>query len=141
MPTNAALDRIASLIMAKRRESGLGVRAAAADAKINAATISRLERRLTPNLPDSSTIKKLSDWLSVSIEDLLGANVPDSGSAPTPSTPEVVEVHLRADHKLGPEKAEALANMFRILYQNAVQEAPITDAHPTRLSQVPRRKR
>ena len=124
MPTNAALDRIASLIMAKRRESGLGVRAAAADAKINAATISRLERRMTPNLPDSSTLKKLSVWLGVSLEDLLGANAPNPGGAPTPSTPEVVEVHLRADHKLDPEKAEALAKMFKILYQNAVNETP-----------------
>lgn len=124
MPTNEALDRIASLIMAKRRESGLGVRAAATAAEVNAATISRLERRLTPNLPDSSTLRKLSDWLGVSLEDLLGAKAPKRGNAPTPSTPEVVEVHLRADHKLDPEKAEALAKMFKILYQNAVNDSP-----------------
>ncbi len=122
MPANESLDRIAALIMAKRRETGLGVRAAAAAATINAATMSRLERRATPNLPDSSTLKKLSQWLSVGLEDLLALSKTEPGNSPVPTVPEVVEVHLRADHKLDPEKAEALARMFKILYQNAVNE-------------------
>ena len=124
MPANESLDRIAALIMAKRRETGLGVRAAAAAAAINAATMSRLERRATPNLPDSLTLKKLSQWLSVGLEDLLAVSKTAPGNAPVPTVPEVVEVHLRADHKLDPEKAEALARMFKILYQNAVNEPP-----------------
>jgi transcriptional regulator with XRE-family HTH domain len=120
MPFPDPLQRIAALIKAKRRESGLGVNAAAADAGINAATLSRLERRVTPNLPDSSTLKKLASWLSVSLEELLAIPASD-GTAPIPSTPEVVEVHLRADRKLEPEKAKALAEMFKILYENAVK--------------------
>jgi hypothetical protein len=44
--TNAALDRIASLIMAKRRESGLGVRAAAAEVAVGT--------RVTPSPPHRS---------------------------------------------------------------------------------------
>ena len=118
MPQPAPLEKIAMLIKAKRRESGLGVNAAAAAAGINAATLSRLERQVTPSLPDSSTLKKLAVWLAVSLEELLA--VPKSeGRAPVPSTPEVVEVHLRADKKLDPEKARALAQMFKILYENA----------------------
>jgi hypothetical protein len=116
------LDRIAALIMAKRRETGLGVRAAAEAAKINAATMSRLERRVTPNLPDSATLQKLSVWLEMSLQDLLGVPEPVEGGSPVPSVPEVLEVHLRADHKLSAEKAETLARMFKILYQNAINE-------------------
>lgn len=122
MPTKKSLDQIAAMIMAKRRETGLGVRAAALAAGVNPATMSRLERRSTPNLPDSSTLKKLAQWMAISLEELLGIDVPSPGNAPTPSTPEVVEVHLRADHKLDPDKAEALAKMFKILYQNAINE-------------------
>lgn len=122
MQTKKSLDKIATMIMAKRRETGLGVRAAASAAGINPATMSRLERRATPNLPDSSTLKKLAQWMSVSMEELLAVDEPSQGNAPTPSTPEIVEVHLRADHKLDPEKAATLAKMFKYLYQNAINE-------------------
>ena len=120
MPTLPAdpLARIAALIMAKRRETGLGVRAAAKAADVNAATLSRLERQMTPNLPDSATLKKLAAWLGVTFEYLLAIESPRLGGSPTPSLPEVIEVHLRADHKLTPEKAETLAKMFKMLYQN-----------------------
>ena len=120
MPFADPLQHIAALIKAKRRETGLGVNAAADAADINASTLSRLERRVTPNLPDSKTLKKLASWLSISLEELLA--IPEhEGTAPTPSTPEVVEVHLRADRKLEPDKAKALAEMFKILYENAVK--------------------
>ncbi len=121
LPTKP-LDRIAALIKAKRRQTGLGVRAAAKDAEVNAATLSRLERRVTPNLPDSSTLTKLATWLGVSIGHMLAAPEPGNGLSVQPSLPEVVEVHLRADHKLSADKADALAKMFKILYQNAVNE-------------------
>jgi transcriptional regulator with XRE-family HTH domain len=121
LPTKP-LDRIAALIKAKRRQTALGVRAAAGAAKVNPATLSRLERRVTPNLPDSATLKKLAVWLEVTIEYLLAAPEPAAGDTVLPSTPEVIEVHLRADHKLSAEKADTLAKMFKILYQNAVNE-------------------
>lgn len=114
------LDRIAALIMAKRRDTKLGVRAAALKAEINAATLSRLERRLAPNLPDSSTLQKLSKWLGVSLQELLGSPTTKQKNAPTPSTPDVFEVHLRADKKLSAEDAETLSRMFRLLYENTV---------------------
>lgn len=123
LPTKP-LDRIAALIKAKRRQTGLGVRAAAKAADVNPATMSRLERRITASLPDSTTLTKLATWLEVSLSYLLGTSEPADDSQVQPSLPEVVEVHLRADHKLSAEKAEALASMFKILYQNAVSEPP-----------------
>jgi len=122
LPTDP-LDRIAALIKAKRRETGLGVREAASKAQVNASTLSRLERRVTSNLPDSSTLKKLSAWLNVSLEELVAAPDVEDDAKPSPSLPEVVEVHLRADHRLSPEKAQTLARMFQILYQNSINES------------------
>ncbi len=119
LPTDP-LDRIAALIMAKRRDTKLGVRAAALEAAVNAATLSRLERRLAPNLPDSSTLQKLSKWLGVSLQELLGSPNTKHKNAPTPSTPDVFEVHLRADKKLSADDAETLSRMFRLLYENTV---------------------
>lgn len=77
---------------------------------------------MTPNLPDSATLKKLAFWLGVTLEHLLALKAPKPGSSPTPSTPEVIEVHLRADHKLRPDQAETLSKMFKMLYQNVVNE-------------------
>jgi hypothetical protein len=45
--------------------------------------------------------------------------------APAPAdTPGVVEVHLRADPKLDPRTAQALAEGFRIMYERFTQDEP-----------------
>jgi transcriptional regulator with XRE-family HTH domain len=112
--------RISALIKAKRREGGLGVRAAAAASGVSAATLSRLERGITPNLPDAGTLTRLANWLGVTLNELLATGGKPSGEKrPETTTPEVVEVHLRADKNLSPETAEALAKMFKVLYDNA----------------------
>jgi len=123
MPTNRVQDRISLLIKAKRREAGQGVREAAKAAKISAATFSRLERGLSMTLPDVTTLEKLARWLGVTLGQLLGEGTaaPDA-SAPEVSTPELVEVHLRADKNLTPETATALAAMFKAVYHQAVKK-------------------
>ena len=120
MPTETVQDRISLLIKVKMRETGLGVRASAKEAKISAATLSRLERGLSATLPDVATLEKLAKWLGTTVGGLLaekgekkGSNVPDA------STPEIVEVHLRADKNLSPKTAKALAEMFKVLYEQA----------------------
>lgn len=118
MPRNATLDRISLLIKAKRRDAELGVREAAKAASISAATFSRLERGVSATLPDVRTLEKLARWLGVTLNDLVGEQeAGTSGPPPQASTPEVVEVHLRADKNLTPETARALAEMFKALYQ------------------------
>lgn len=114
--------RISALIKAKRRETGLGVRAAATASGVSAATLSRLERGVSPNLPDTGTLAKLANWLGTSVNDLLatGGKQP-VGHELEATTPEVVEVHLRADKNLAPETADALAKMFKVLYENATK--------------------
>jgi len=113
-------DRISLLIKAKKREKDLGVREAARAAGVSAATLSRLERGVSAALPDLGTIKKLAAWLEVSVDELLGSKRPSRKlKPPVASTPEVVEVHLRADKNLTPQTARALANMFKALYDQA----------------------
>jgi transcriptional regulator with XRE-family HTH domain len=122
MSSRQVQNRIALLIKAKRREEDLGVRAAAAAAEVSAATISRLERGVATSLPDAETLTKLAKWLGVSVSDLL--NELDSVANTNVSVntiPEVVEVHLRADKNLNPKTAEALAQMFKALYEQATK--------------------
>ena len=113
----ASIGRIGALIKAKRRERDLGLRAAAAECGVSPSTLSRLERGLSSSLPDADTLTRLAVWLKMPVAALLGGPSP-AGAADGPSltTPEVVEAHLRADKRLAPETAHALARAFRLLY-------------------------
>lgn len=123
MPSEPVQQRISLMIKAKKRETGLGVREAAKAAKISAATFSRLERGLATTLPDIATLEKLAVWLGVSLGELLGESTRNrKASAPKSTTPELVEVHLRADKNLDPGAAIALAEMFKTLYAHATKK-------------------
>lgn len=123
MTSDSSQNRISLLIKAKKRKSGVGVREAAREAKISAATFSRLERGLAATLPDVATLEKLAKWLGTSLDDLLGEKKSRSKApAADISTPDLVEVHLRADKNLTPDTAKALADMFKTLYQHAAKK-------------------
>jgi len=114
---------ISLLVKAKRNKTGLSVRQAADECGISPATMSRLERGGSPQLPDASTLTKLANWLGTSVANLLrhkesGVEAP----AAEDNMPEFVEVHLRADKNLSPETADALAKMFRQLYDNVAKK-------------------
>ena len=113
--TRSDLARIAVLIKAKRRKRALGLRAAAAECKISPSTLSRLERGVPSSFPDAETLTKLADWLKTSVASLLSEKHQDT-AGPELTTPEVVEVHLRADKHLSPDTALALGRAFRLLY-------------------------
>lgn len=115
-------NRIAVLLRAKRRADGLSVNKAAVACGLNAGTISRLERALLPNLPDAKTLQKIAAWLGVPVSQLLGEGGNEKqGDLPAASTTEIMEVYLRADKNLDQDSAKALAEMFKILYANAVR--------------------
>jgi transcriptional regulator with XRE-family HTH domain len=122
MPAKRPQDRISLLLKAKRDETGLGVREAAKAARISAATFSRLERGISATLPDVTTLEKVARWVGVTLGDLIGEEAEPAGAGPKASTPDVVEVHLRADKHLTPETAKALAQMFRAVYQQAARK-------------------
>ena len=122
MNTNALLSHLPAMIKAKRREEGLGLRAAAEKSGVSPSTLSRLERGIATSLPDTETLRKLALWLNVSLDEILlkDKSNPDAES-PKPTTPEIVEVHLRADKNLSSETAKALAEMFKLLYNQVTQ--------------------
>ena len=118
-------QRIALLMKAKRRELGdLGVREAAREAKISAATFSRLGSGTSETLPDVATLTKLATWLGMSVGDLLNVSDEPTSKEPESTTPEIVEVHLRADKNLSPEMAQSLAKMFTDIYNTVAKNRP-----------------
>lgn len=100
-----------------RKRQDLSLRAVAEGTGISAATLSRFETR--KGNPDMATLSKLIDWLGLDRGAVFGA------VAETPrDTPEAVEVHLRADPKLDPKTAHALAEGFRAMYEHFTQDEP-----------------
>ena len=116
MKPNAVPSRLPALIKAKRRGKGLGLRAAAQESGVSSSTLSRLERGNLTTLPDLDTLKKLAIWLNLSLDEMLQTERQKSNGLPEFTTPEAIEVHLRADKNLSPETAKALADAFKILY-------------------------
>ena len=117
MGSRSTMARTAALIQAKLRERGIGLRAAAEESHISSSTLSRLQRGTSSSLPDAETLSKLAAWLGVPLGTLLSDDREMTMDGPHLSTPEVVEVHLRADKHLSPKTAETLAKMFRLLYE------------------------
>jgi transcriptional regulator with XRE-family HTH domain len=121
MSSKESLAKISAFIKARRRETGLGLRATAEQCGLSPSTMSRLERGISTSLPDE-TLKKLASWLRVPVDTLIFEKVRrHSNREPELSTAEAVEVHLRADKKLSPKTAEALAQMFRMLYDQLTE--------------------
>jgi transcriptional regulator with XRE-family HTH domain len=118
MDANAV--KLAALIMAKRREENIGLRAAAQESGVSPSTLSRLERGNLPKLPDTETLTKLAVWLNISLDKIL-IQSKSNVETPTPTTPEIVEAHLRADKNLSSDTAKALADMFKSLYNQVAK--------------------
>jgi len=104
----------------RRRELGLSLRDLADQTSVSASTLSRIENGT--GKPDADNIARLTAWLDVPMERILGSRTNQSEEAeavvyyPRESTPEIVEAHLRADRNLSAETASALSELFRVAY-------------------------
>lgn len=121
MTTKLAMEKLAALVKAKRGRQGLR-ETADEIGEISASTLSRIEQG---KMPDLDTFMRLCDWLNVSPHEFFEQKQESGASnnaselpvlSPTMTTPELIEVHLRADRELEPETVEALANMVRAAY-------------------------
>jgi transcriptional regulator with XRE-family HTH domain len=106
-------------IQRKRQEQGLSLRDVADETGVSASTLSRIENGT--GKPDADNIARLTGWLNVPMERIMGGRQADGEAAavvyfPQESTPEIVEAHLRADRNLSPETAQALSELFRVAY-------------------------
>jgi transcriptional regulator with XRE-family HTH domain len=119
---NAPLINVAELgqyIKRKRQQEQLSLRGVAQQTQVSASTLSRIENGT--GVPDAPTLARLARWLNIPLERIVGGGQREVGDPvvyyPHESTPDIVEAHLRADRSLSPETARALAELFRVAYQ------------------------
>jgi transcriptional regulator with XRE-family HTH domain len=121
MSNRLAVKKLAAMIRAKRDEKGLR-ETAKEIGDISASTLSRIEQG---KMPDLDTFMRLCDWLGVSPDRFFENDAKREDSqeevkipiTPGMNTPEIIEVHLRADKELDPDTADALANMVKAAYK------------------------
>ena len=104
-------------IKRKRERERLSLRAVAKQTQVSASTLSRIENGT--GIPDTPTLARLARWLNIPFERIVtGGNSKESPIVyyPQESVPDIVSAHLRADRNLTPDKARALEETFRILY-------------------------
>jgi transcriptional regulator with XRE-family HTH domain len=104
-----------------RKQRDLTLREVFDETGIPIPTLSRIERGAAKSL-DSATLLALSEWMAVSVEELRGIpkSVKKHGKE-IQETPDIVELHLRADKNLSKDTALALANLFRTAYEHYTQ--------------------
>ena len=103
------------LVRGRRKVQGLSLRDVEEqlEGAITASSLSRIERGA---IPDSKNVPVLARWLEVPLDAIGWPG--ESRESHERATPDVVEVHLRADRNLEPEAAEVLSTMFRHLYES-----------------------
>lgn len=109
------LSELGPLVREKR--GILGVRAAAAHAKISSATFSRIENG---QMPDLATFAKICDWLDVDPSSFLG-------TARKQSNLSVASVHFRKDAATDPETASSLAKLILSAQDSLRARAELTE--------------
>lgn len=123
-------------IRRRREELALSLRDVANETGVSASTLSRIENGT--GKPDADNIARLTSWLDVPMERILGGRHSESENSkavvyyPQEPTPEIVEAHLRADRNLTPETAAALSELFRVAYTQFSRSSP---------DQIPKKRR
>jgi len=106
-------ERLANLVRSKRGSRGLR-ETAQEIGDVSPSTISRVENGKTP---DIDTFLALCDWLEVPPAELI-KNTEDEDDV---DTPEAIAIQLRADKKLDPAIANALASLVKAAYKDLSQ--------------------
>jgi transcriptional regulator with XRE-family HTH domain len=116
------VKELGEYVRRRREEKKVSLRSVANDTGVSASTLSRIENGI--GTPDAATLSRLAVWLGMPLERLMSGaliSVPDETPEkvvyyPTEAMPTIVEAHLRADRNLKPEAAKALAELFRVAY-------------------------
>ena len=102
------IEHLAELLKNRRQTRGIGLRAAAAEARVSFNTLARVE---AGHVPDIETFSRLAHWVGRSPADFFG-----TGSITAESTPDVIETHLLSDSALSADAAERIAAIVREAY-------------------------
>jgi transcriptional regulator with XRE-family HTH domain len=103
---------LATRVKARRHARGISLRAAAVEAGVSAATLSRVERG--DYMPERDNLFRLLRWVGAPVAEPSG---PAEPHPPGAATMEAIELHLRADKDLTPDDAETIAQMVRLAYE------------------------
>ncbi len=125
MAENIDLSYLAERLRTTRKERAKTLQDVANDVAVSIATLSRIERGEARGV-EADTLLALAKWLNLPADHLSEKprlpSFPAGIKSPSASTPDVIELHLRADPKLNPKTAKALATMFRIAYDQMAQK-------------------
>lgn len=118
---------LGGLLKARRRSRDLSLRQVQGeiDNALTASALSRIENGATP---EPRSVPALAAWLGIPVDWIAwpGQSTPTAAGM---DTPDVVEVHLRADRRLNPVAADVLAQTFRRLYEDIVAgRIPLAEA-------------
>jgi transcriptional regulator with XRE-family HTH domain len=115
-------------IKRKRESERLSLRAVAKLTQVSASTLSRIENGT--GVPDTPTLARIARWLNVPLERVVTGKSSSEEPVvyyPQESVPDIVEAHLRADPNLTPETARALAELFRVAYNQFSPKGMLED--------------
>ncbi len=118
MPDKLDLSSLGERLRKLRQQRSKTLKDLFEETGVSIATLSRIERGDANNI-ESNTLLTLARWMNVSV-DVFASQTPKQESKK--STPDVVEIHLRADKNLDPQTATLLAKMFRATYEQAVNK-------------------
>lgn len=99
-------------IRVREKRGVLGVRAAADQAKVSSATLSRVE---AGKMPDLETFRKLCVWLEVDPNTLLGMKKPPASAMGFSDATGQVFAHFRAKKTMNPNTATHLAKLIQAI--------------------------
>lgn len=115
-------ERLGERLHKVRKDRNLTLKDVEKKTDISIATLSRIERGDYKNLK-SDTLVVLTNWIGTSVETLQKEPRPVMRSGkPVTNTPDIVELHLRADKRLKKKTAIALANLFRSVYEQVAEQ-------------------
>lgn len=108
-----------SALLDKKEEEGLSWRAVASQLGIHSSTFTRLYKG---SRPDTETLVLLTNWLGVSVDQFLSGQAAERDQRR--ETMVAIGTHLRADRRLAPESADAIAAVVKAAYDQLAEPAP-----------------
>jgi transcriptional regulator with XRE-family HTH domain len=117
MPNTITIADLAEELRRRREKDKLSLRDLEELTGVSAATLSRIERGRTPDLP---VVAKLAEWLGLSIQ--TGGKPSKTGQSDE-DLKRTIEVHLRANKKLPSHVARSIANSFDVVMRVEMERA------------------
>jgi transcriptional regulator with XRE-family HTH domain len=119
MPEQPELSALGERLRKVRQQRSKTLKEVFEETGISIPTLSRIERGDANNI-ESKTLFMLGQWMKLSLDVLSNNVLPKENKK---STPDLVELHLRADKNLEPQTATLLAKMFRATYEQVVNKS------------------